>query len=157
MRHFALAIWMALAPAAFAAQQGSWSQDGKPLKIPATVANPSGANPLALTYTDPAGKKSIITLSPGAKVSITWDAKRAKPVVRVQQGRVDWDLNSVNAIDFSAPRQTITVSNVVGYVIVEDNGKIGGAGIVFIIGGTAGVIVGTYFGLQSEMPVSPHQ
>ena len=157
MRHFVLAIWMALSPAAFAVPQGSWSEGGKPLNLPATVSNPPGAGPLTLTYTDPSGKTSVITLSPGAKANITWDAKRAKPMVRLQQGRLDWDLNSVNAIDFSAPRQTVTVNNVVGYVIVEDNGKLGGAGIAFIIGGTAGVIVGTYFGLQSETPVSPHQ
>lgn len=157
MRQFALALWIALAPAAFPAQQGSWSEGGKPLGVPATVGNPPGAGPLSLTYTDPDGKTSIITLSPGAKVSIAWDSKRAKPTVRIQEGRLDWDLNSVNAIDFSAPRQTVTVNNVVGYVIVESSKKLGGAGIAFIVGGTAGVIVGTYFGLQSEAPVSPHQ
>ena len=157
MRQFALALWMALAPAAFAAQQGSWSAGGKPLSVPATVGNPTGAGPLSLTYTDPAGNTSTITLSPGAKVSIAWDSKRARPTVRVQDGRLDWDLNSVNAIDFSAPRQTVTVNNVVGYVIVESSKKLGGAGVAFIVGGTAGVIVGTYFGLQSETPVSPHR
>ncbi|MGD0002520.1 MAG: hypothetical protein ABSE21_20685 [Bryobacteraceae bacterium] len=157
MRHLALAVWMVLAPAAFAAQQGAWSESGKPLSLPATVGNPSGAGPLTLTYTDLSGKTSTITLSPGAKVSIAWDAKNAKPTVRVLDGRLDWDLNSVNAVEFSAPRQTVTVNNTVGYVIVESSKKLGGAGVVFIVGGTAGVIIGTYFGLQSETPVSPHQ
>ncbi len=157
MRNIALALWIALAPAAFPAQQGAWSESGKPLSLPATVGNPPGAGPLTLTYTDLSGKTSTITLSPGAKVSIAWDAKSAKPTVRVQDGRLDWDLNSVNAIAFSAPRQTVTVNNTVGYVIVESSKKLGGAGVVFIVGGIAGVIVGTYVGLQSETPVSPHQ
>ena len=103
MRHLALAVWMVLTPAAFAAQQGAWSESGKPLSLPATVGNPSGAGPLTLTYTDLSGKTSTITLSPGAKVSIAWDAKTAKPTVRVQDGRLDWDLNSVTAVEFSAP------------------------------------------------------
>jgi hypothetical protein len=157
VRHFALALWMALAPAAFPAQQGAWSESGKPLSLPATVSNPSGAGPLTLTYTGLNGKTSTITLSPGAKVSIAWDAKSATPAVRVHDGRVDWDLNSVNSIEFSAPRQTVTVNATVGYVIVESSKKLGGAGVVFIVGGIAGVIIGTYFGLQSSTPVSPHQ
>jgi len=109
MRHLALAVWMVLTPAAFAAQQGAWSESGKPLSLPATVGNPSGAGPLTLTYTDLSGKTSTITLSPGAKVSIAWDAKTAKPTVRVQDGRLDWDLNSVTAVESRSP-QTVAVN-----------------------------------------------
>jgi hypothetical protein len=152
-----VALLTALAPAVVAAQQGAWSEGGKPLSVPATVSNPPGAGPLTLTYTDPGGKTSAITLSPGAKVYIAWDAKSGRPSVRVENGRVDWDLNSVSAIIFSAPRQTVTVTATVGYVIVESSQKLGGAGVVFITGGTAGVIIGTYFGLQGSTPVSPHQ
>ncbi|MGO9243056.1 MAG: hypothetical protein ACLQBJ_19825 [Bryobacteraceae bacterium] len=160
MRSIALIVvlLMALVPAATAAQQqGTWSEGGKPLSVPAAVNNPPGAGPLTLTYTDARGKTSAITLSPGARISIAWDAKSGRPSVRLLDGRLDWDLNSVSAMGFSAPRQTVTVNATVGYVIVESSQKLGGAGIVFIIGGTAGVVVGTYFGLQSSTPVSPHQ
>ena len=157
MRYAVAVMSILLAVAGFAAQQGSWSEAGKPLAMPATVNNTAGAGPLTLVYTDASGKTSTITLSPGAQVAISWDAKRGKPMVRVQRGRVDWDLNSVDALDFSAPRQTVTVNKPTGYVIVESSDKIGGAGVVFITGGTAGVIVGTYLGLQSSTPVSPHQ
>jgi len=40
----------------------------------------------------------------------------------------------VNAVEFSAPRQTVAVNNTVGYVIVESSKKLGGAGVVFIVG-----------------------
>ena len=145
-----IVLFAVLSPAALWANQGSWTGGGNPLKVPATVSTRSGDSPLSLSYTDPDGKTSQIRLSPGTKISITWDSMRDKPMVRVQEGRLDWDLNSVNALGFSAPRQTITVNNIVGYVVVETSDRLGGAGIVFMIGGVGGVITGTYFGLHSH-------
>jgi hypothetical protein len=110
----------------------------------------AGTSPVTLTFPD----GSMITLDPGSEATV--DLSGPTPVFRLRKGAAHYSLTTLTSVQIISGNQGVTVSNLIGTVVLEGAKRTGAIIAIAGAGAAAGLGVGVSQAVSGGSSVSPN-